>query len=358
MHLLRFQCKGTGPGGLRMPHCGRTHRVPCAPPTARPTRPRRLQNRSVSPDDDAIHAPEPRARAPSQRAPAGPVHPGLSGWPCCLRWQRRRRCRPTPQQAPNSRVILDLPDGYTPSPLVLRLPERGARRLLRHPRGPRRPVRQDGAGVLAPGARQARPHGRAPCVARALRPPHLHARPPGVGRRHLRQVLRAVSHAATRRSSCRSTCRPRTSRTAASSPRRSPSVLATATTTEKAAVRDLFSLSYLGPFKEAGTLVGTSKVYTLDGQPRARAPRRDALRLHGGALARQAPGRRAREARRRAAGEPARIQGREARRAARYQGRRPRRRRGVGRRRRRGRRQAACASIRRCCSARTAAITG
>ncbi len=48
--------------------------------------------------------------------------------------------------------------------------------------------------------------------------------------------------------------------------RTSRSVLASAKTTEKAAVRDLYSLSYLGPFKEAGTLVGTSKVYTLDGR--------------------------------------------------------------------------------------------
>ena len=43
-------------------------------------------------------------------------------------------------------------------------------------------------------------------------------------------------------------------------------ILATATTTGKPALRDLYSLSYLGPFKEAGTLVGTSKVYTLDGR--------------------------------------------------------------------------------------------
>jgi hypothetical protein len=43
-------------------------------------------------------------------------------------------------------------------------------------------------------------------------------------------------------------------------------VLATAKTTEKPAVRDLYSLTYLGPFKEAGRLVGTSKVYTLDGR--------------------------------------------------------------------------------------------
>ena len=43
-------------------------------------------------------------------------------------------------------------------------------------------------------------------------------------------------------------------------------ILASAKTTEKPAVRDLFALAYLGPFKEAGTLVGTSKVYTLDGR--------------------------------------------------------------------------------------------
>jgi hypothetical protein len=43
-------------------------------------------------------------------------------------------------------------------------------------------------------------------------------------------------------------------------------VLSNARTTDKPAVHDLYSLSYLGPFKEAGTLVGTSKVYTLDGR--------------------------------------------------------------------------------------------
>jgi hypothetical protein len=42
--------------------------------------------------------------------------------------------------------------------------------------------------------------------------------------------------------------------------------LASARTVAQPAVRDLFKLSYLGPFKEAGTLVGTSKVYTLDGR--------------------------------------------------------------------------------------------
>jgi hypothetical protein len=43
-------------------------------------------------------------------------------------------------------------------------------------------------------------------------------------------------------------------------------VLSTAKTTEKPAVRELYTLSELGPFKEAGTIVGTSKLYTLDGR--------------------------------------------------------------------------------------------
>lgn len=43
-------------------------------------------------------------------------------------------------------------------------------------------------------------------------------------------------------------------------------VLASAATTDKRNVRDLYRLDYLGPFKEAGSFVGTSKIYTLDGR--------------------------------------------------------------------------------------------
>lgn len=43
-------------------------------------------------------------------------------------------------------------------------------------------------------------------------------------------------------------------------------VLASAATTDKRSVRELFRLGHLGPFKEAGTFVGTSKIYTLDGR--------------------------------------------------------------------------------------------
>ena len=53
-------------------------------------------------------------------------------------------------------------------------------------------------------------------------------------------------------------------------------------------MRDLYSLAYLGPFKEAGTLVGTSKVYTLDGrlEPERSAKTRSAFMV--APIARQA----------------------------------------------------------------------
>lgn len=43
-------------------------------------------------------------------------------------------------------------------------------------------------------------------------------------------------------------------------------VLASAAITDKRNVKDLYQLAYLGPFKEAGSFVGTSKIYTLDGR--------------------------------------------------------------------------------------------
>ncbi|MDX2258217.1 MAG: hypothetical protein NW205_04805 [Hyphomicrobiaceae bacterium] len=42
--------------------------------------------------------------------------------------------------------------------------------------------------------------------------------------------------------------------------------LASAATVATARIRELYELAYLGPFKEAGRVVGTSKVYTLDGR--------------------------------------------------------------------------------------------
>jgi len=43
-------------------------------------------------------------------------------------------------------------------------------------------------------------------------------------------------------------------------------ILATARTTKQADIKELYTLSYLGPFKTAGTIVGTGKLFTLDGR--------------------------------------------------------------------------------------------
>lgn len=43
-------------------------------------------------------------------------------------------------------------------------------------------------------------------------------------------------------------------------------VLASASTVAVAAVKDLYKLGYMGPFKEAGRVAGTAKLYTLDGK--------------------------------------------------------------------------------------------
>lgn len=42
--------------------------------------------------------------------------------------------------------------------------------------------------------------------------------------------------------------------------------LASATTVPVAAIKELYKLGYLGPFKEAGRVAGTSKLFTLDGR--------------------------------------------------------------------------------------------
>lgn len=54
-------------------------------------------------------------------------------------------------------------------------------------------------------------------------------------------------------------------------------VLATARTVEATAVKDIYRLGYLGPFREAGRVAGTSRIYTLDGrmdvEPQGDSPR-------------------------------------------------------------------------------------
>ncbi len=171
----------------------------------------------------------------------------------------------TQQQAPNSRVVLDLPPGYVPSPLfsgfqndtlgvsfiILEAPVDQYDRL---------------AQGFAPEELAKRGITDVERAALARIDPHVYMR--------ARQTSAAGTYAkffvlfrTSDQTILVSVNVPAKAIQDGSVKREEiERILATATTTDKAAVRNLFSLSYLGPFKEAGTLVGTSKVYTLDGR--------------------------------------------------------------------------------------------
>ena len=171
----------------------------------------------------------------------------------------------TPQQAPNSRVVLDLPPGYTPSPLFSGF--------------------QDEASGVSYVILEA-PVGEYDKMARGFTEAEL-------GKRGIKQVQQGqlsrtdpyVYMRAMQKSEAGLYAKyfvlfrtsDQTVLVSVNVPQHSlddgavkaeeiERVLTTAKTTEKPAVRDIYSLSYLGPFKEAGRLVGTSKVYTLDGR--------------------------------------------------------------------------------------------
>ena len=171
----------------------------------------------------------------------------------------------TPQQAPNSRVVLDLPAGYTPSPLFSGF-------------------QNDATGVSY--VILEAPVGEYDKMAQGFTPEELakrgitHVERGSLDRsdKHIYMRARQKSEAGTYakyfvlfqtadQTVLVSVNVPTLSLDDGSvKPEVIEHVLATAKTTEKPAVRNLFSLTYLGPFKEAGTLVGTSKVYTLDGR--------------------------------------------------------------------------------------------
>jgi hypothetical protein len=171
----------------------------------------------------------------------------------------------TPQQAPNSRVVLDLPPGYTPSPLFAGF-------------------QNDASGVSF--IILEAPVGEYDKMAQGFTADELAKR--GITDVQQADLPRTDSYTymrAHQKSAAGSYAKYFVLfRTADQTvlvsvnvpehalndgivkPEEIERVLATAKTTEKTAVRDLYSLTYLGPFKEAGTLVGTSKVYTLDGR--------------------------------------------------------------------------------------------
>ncbi|MFA5898225.1 MAG: hypothetical protein WC829_03835 [Hyphomicrobium sp.] len=171
----------------------------------------------------------------------------------------------TPQQVPNSRVVLDLPPGFIPSPLFSGF-------------------QNDTTGVSY--VILEAPVGEYDKMAQGFNPEELAKR--GITQVEKGTLARTDDYVymrATQKSEAGTYAKffvlfrtnDQTILVSVNVPKRAlddgnakrdeiERVLATAKTTEKPAVRDLYSLSYLGPFKEAGKLVGTSKVYTLDGR--------------------------------------------------------------------------------------------
>ena len=171
----------------------------------------------------------------------------------------------TQQQAPNSRVVLDLPPGYTPSPLFSGFQNDASGVsfvILEAPVGEYDKMAQG----FTPGELAKRGITDVQPASLARNDPHVYMRahqksPAGSYAKYFvlfrtadQTILVSVNvpeHALDE---------------GLAKADEIERVLATARTTEKPAVHDLYSLSYLGPFKEAGTLVGTSKIYTLDGR--------------------------------------------------------------------------------------------
>jgi hypothetical protein len=170
-----------------------------------------------------------------------------------------------PQQAPNSRVVLDLPPGYTPSPLFSGFQNEAlgvSFIILESPVSEYDKMAQGfSADELAKrGVTDVRPRS----LARS--DPHVYMRGRQISAAGTYAKFFVLFRTADQTILVSVNVPAKAVEDGSVKPEEIERILATAKTTEKPAVRDLFSLSYLGPFKEAGTLVGTSKVYTLDGR--------------------------------------------------------------------------------------------
>jgi hypothetical protein len=184
----------------------------------------------------------------------------------------------TPQQVPNSRVVLDLPPGYTPSPLFSGFQDEATGVsfvILEAPVGEYDKMAQGFSPeeLKKRGITDVRP---AP-IARSG--PHIYLRGRQVSAAGTYEKFFVLFRTADQTILVSANVPEKSVEDGSITPDQIAAILASAKTTEKPAVRDLYALSYLGPFKEAGTLVGTSKVYTLDGrlEPERRGETRSAF---------------------------------------------------------------------------------
>ena len=209
----------------------------------------------------------------------------------------------SPQQAPNSRVVLDLPSSYTPSPLFSGFQDdaRGVSFVILE--APAAEYDKMAQGFTA--AEFAK-RGITDASRRSFSAPtrtsscaHARNRQPDLPEffvlfRTTDQTVLVSSNVPARAVDDGSV-----------KPTEIESVLATAKTTEQPAVHDLFSLSLSRALQGGGHAGRHQQGLYARRAPGARARRRDALGVHGGALARQAAGRSIRRSSGGAAGEPA-----------------------------------------------------
>jgi hypothetical protein len=171
----------------------------------------------------------------------------------------------SPQQAPNSRVVLDLPPGYIPSPLFsgFQNDTSGVSFIILEA-----PVGDYDKMAKGFTAEELAKRGITDVqkVELARTDPHVYMRAQQKSAAGAYAKFFVLFRTADQTILVSVNVPQRSLEDDSVKPPDVERVLASAKTTEKSAVRDLYSLSYLGPFKEAGTLVGTSKVYTLDGR--------------------------------------------------------------------------------------------
>jgi hypothetical protein len=171
----------------------------------------------------------------------------------------------SPQQAPNSRVVLDLPSSYTPSPLFSGFQDdaRGVSFVILE--APASEYDKMAQGFTA--AEFAK-RGITDASTKKFQrsDPHIFMRARQKSAAGTYQKFFVLFRTKDQTVLVSSNVPARAVADGSVTVDEIEKVLATATTAGQPAVHDIFSLSHLGPFKEAGTLVGTSKVYTLDGR--------------------------------------------------------------------------------------------
>lgn len=171
----------------------------------------------------------------------------------------------TPQQAPNSRIVLDLPPGYAPSPLFSGFQNETLGVSFIILEAPATEYDKMAQGFSPQElAKRGITDARVASLARNDKHVYMTAKQTSAAGAYAKYFVLFRTDDQTILVSVNVPAKA--IEDGSVKPEEIEQILASARTTEKPAVRDLFSLSYLGPFKEAGTLVGTSKVYTLDGK--------------------------------------------------------------------------------------------